>query len=385
MKILFWTPLFWPDIGGIEVLAMNTLPALRDRGHQCIVVASHRHRQQPDRMNWKGTPVYRFPFWAALAKRDLGLMMKIRKDLIELKLALQADLLHIHFSGYTAYFQLATAHAHPVPVLVTLHSSLADCKAGPDTLLGKFLRTADWITAVSHATLLDVRGILPEITKRSSVIYGCVAQPNIDPLPLSFEKPRIVCVGRLVREKGFDLAVDALGLLIKDYPQLCLTIVGNGPERIPLERRVAELGLTDVVEFTGNVHNNLVPQLFNMATVIVVPSRYREPFGLVALEAAQMARPIVASRFGGLLESVIHQQTGLLVENENAVAFAQAIAFFLDHPDVARQMGQAARKRVLKVFGLQRYVDEYDRLYKDVRSRVKNRQTLSEPGNNGTD
>ena len=85
---------------------------------------------------------------------------------------------------------------------------------------------------------------------------------------------------------------------------------------------------------------------------------------MVALEAAQMARPIVATPVGGLPESVVHQQTGLLVEPEDSVALAEAIAFLLSHPDIARQMGQAGRSRALDIFSLENFVDSYDRLYR---------------------
>lgn len=376
MKILYWTPLFWPDTGGIEMLAMNTLPALLDQGYQFIVVASHGHVKQPDITEYEGIPVYRFPFWTALANRDLGLMINIRKEITALKQVFKADLVHIHFSGYTVYFQLATANVHPVPTLVTLHSSLADCNAEPDTLLERLLRTADWITTVSQATLTDAREVFPEISKRSSVIYGCAALPSMAPLPLPFEKPRILCIGRLVREKGFDLVVDAVGKLVNRYSQLSLTIVGDGPERNLLERQVDTLGLTDIVEFTGMVQNNTIPQLLNTATIIAIPSRYREPFGLVALEAAQMARPIVASRIGGIPESVVHQQTGLLVDNEDSKAIANAIAFLLDHPEKARQMGEAGKKQAFEKFGIEGHVDAYDTLYRDVFNRYRNRQTV---------
>ena len=107
----------------------------------------------------------------------------------------------------------------------------------------------------------------------------------------------------------------------------------------------------------------LVPALINTATMVVMPSR-REGLPLVALEAALMARPIVATRVGGLPEVVVHQQTGLLVEPENSDALAEAITFLLDHHETATQLGQAARQRAQEVFGWERCVDAYDALYR---------------------
>jgi glycogen(starch) synthase len=125
--------------------------------------------------------------------------------------------------------------------------------------------------------------------------------------------------------------------------------------------------LKGYVEFTGWVSPDKVPELINTSTIVVMPSRWKEPFGLVALQAAQMARPIVATRIGGLPEVVLHQETGLLVDKENSRQLAEAITFLLEHPEVAEQMGRAARMRAKSVFDLERCVDAYDTLYKKLK------------------
>jgi glycogen(starch) synthase len=79
-----------------------------------------------------------------------------------------------------------------------------------------------------------------------------------------------------------------------------------------------------------------------------------------------MARPIVASRIGGLPEVVVHEETGLLVEPENPAALGEALASLLDHPETAMQMGQAARYRAQDVFSWERHVNGYDALYRQV-------------------
>ena len=76
-----------------------------------------------------------------------------------------------------------------------------------------------------------------------------------------------------------------------------------------------------------------------------------------------MARPVVATRVGGLPEVIVHEETGLLVNQESSPALADAITLLLDHTDVAVQMGQAARRRVEEVFSWERCVDAYDSVY----------------------
>ena len=201
---------------------------------------------------------------------------------------------------------MATATAHPASTLLTFHNSVANYRGGPDTLLGKILRMAEWITAVSGATLSDAQQVVPEIKERSSVIYNGLEMPELIPEPLQFEAPRILCMGRFFDDKGFDLAITAFASLIDNFSQARLIIAGDGPERPNLKRQVAALGLGDAVEFTGFIDPQKVPELLNTATVCVIPSRVSEAFPIVALEAAQMARPVVATRVGGLPESVIH-------------------------------------------------------------------------------
>ena len=188
----------------------------------------------------------------------------------------------------------------------------------------------------------------------------------LQPAPLSFDSPRLLCLGRLVEEKGFDVALVAFASLLARYPEARLIIAGDGPARPDLEQQASTLGIWDAVEFTGWVAPEKAPELINTASVVVIPSRWQEPFGLVALEAALMARPIVATRVGGLPEIVVHQRTGLLVENENSKAISEAIAFLLDRPETATRMGREARIRVLKEFSWRAHVDSYDVLYREL-------------------
>jgi glycogen(starch) synthase len=363
MKILYWTPFFWPTIGGIEILSMKALPALRDRDYDFVVVTSHDGRDLPDEEQYDGIPVHRFPFLTSLSKGNLSQVVKIQREVTKLKQTYKPDLIHLHLGGPISYFHLKTADAHPAVTLVTLHTSFAGYK-GADTLLAQTLTVANWVTAVSDAMLEDARSVVRGISHHSSVIYNGLDMPRLEPDPLQFDMPRILCLGRLIHEKGFDLAINAFALLVDRFPQARLTIAGDGPARLDLEHQATLLGLTEAVEFTGWVNPEDVPMLMNKATVVVVPSRWREPFPLVALEAAQMARPVVATHVGGLPESVVHEQTGLLVEKDDSQTLAEAIAFLLDHPDVAIRMGQAGRSRMQNVFSWERYIDAYDLLYR---------------------
>jgi len=364
MRVLYWADLFPPYIGGLEVFSGQLVRALAQRGHEFMIVTSHGERNLPDHSDFQGVPVYRLPFLQALRDRDLRKIKQLGQQVLELKHRFRPTLVHMNLSaGGTPFFHLRTHAADPSPTLVTIHA-FQNLGFGPRGLLGEILRSADGVAAVSEAMLSDVRGFVPEITPRSRVIYNSLETPSVQPAPLSFAAPRLLCVGRVVTDKGFDLAVTALATLVARFPEARLMIAGDGPAKASLQRHAASLGLSDKVDFPGWVLPEQIPELINAATVVLMPSRWREPFGLVALQAAQMGRPIVAARVGGLPEVVVHEQTGLLVEKDDALALGAAVTFLLEHQDVAREMGHAARRRAAQRFGFARFVDAYEAAYR---------------------
>lgn len=364
MKVLVWTPQFWPDIGGLEVFLSKTLPALQERGYEFKVVASDPESNREDVTEFNGILVHRFPFWRALAKRDLDQITRIRREISALKLIYQPDLVHIHHPGHIAYFHLGTAKTHPAPTLLTIHTPFPGTRSETDTLFGQTLRSADWVTAVSQAILADTIESVPDLRHCSSVIHNGLPIPQVLPTPLPFDPPRILYAGRLADEKGVDIALSALAALRDRFPQIHLIVAGDGPARDDLKRQASKLDLNEVVEFTGWIQPENIPELINRSTLMVIPSRYREPFGLIAVEAAQMRRPVVAAKTGGLPEIVEDRASGLLFPSENYHACADAIATLLDDPAKARRMGEAGRSRVTRLFTLEKCVAAYDELYR---------------------
>jgi len=367
MRILYCTELFWPHIGGAEIMATRFLSAMQERGHEFVVATSHSGLNLPDSELVHGTRVHRFRFHHALANRRLDRLVAVQRQLAELRRAVKPELVHLSNIGADTFFHLHTASAYHAPTLVALHGLPMVSFSGENGLVERVLRSADWIAAVSRATLDEARRAVPEITPRSSAIHNGLSMPLVMPDPLPFDPPRLLCLGRLVPHKGFDLALAALASLTDRLPQARLTVAGDGPARAGLERQVAGLGLAHRVDFAGWVAPEQVPALINACTVVVMPSR-REPFGLVALQAAQMARPIVATRVGGLPEVVVDGKTGLLVDADDIAALAEGIAHLLGHPREATRMGRAARRRARARFGLEQMVDAYDTLYQALTS-----------------
>jgi len=362
-RVLFWSERFWPTIGGVGISASKLLPALHERGYEFVVVTSKDYFELPESDCFKGIPVCRFSFWSSLAKGNVNQIIELRRRIAQLKQTFLPDLVHIGFLGGSVVFHLHTINTPPSPLLVSMDSTLPDQKLGRDSLAARTLRTADWVTSVSAARLSEARKLMPEIINRSSVIYNGRPVPSCEPKPLPFEAPQLLCLGRLDRIKGFDIALTALTSVLRGFPKAHLVIAGDGPERAVLEAQAARLGLKASVDFVGWVPPDEVPGLMNRATIVIIPSR-NEGLPNVAKEAALLARPIVATNVGGIPEAITHEETGLLVNREDSNALAKAITFLLDHPEAAVTMGWSGRLRAQQLFSLERYIDAYDSLYR---------------------
>ena len=362
MKILYWAELFPPYVGGASILGGKLTRALVGRGHTVEVVTSHRGLDLSDEDAHEGIPVHRFAFWHALAEGGPEAVLRLRRRFGRLKERFAPDVIHLNLTGATGIFHLQTARVSPCPTVVAARFA-PPAGEGSGSLAGRLLAGADWVTANSKAILEHVRAMAPAIVPRSSTIYNGLEPPVAVPESIALDPPHLVAAGRLVAEKGMDVAVDAFVCVKARYPGARLSFIGDGPERAALEARVREHGIAESVTFHGQVPPEKIATLMSLATAVIVPSRWEEAFGMVALEAALLGRPVVASRVGGLPEVVLDGETGLLVPPNRPDALAAAVATLLDDPQRARALGRSARARALDRFGWERYVNEYESLY----------------------
>lgn len=363
MRVLLWGELFWPNLGGAELFAAKLMRALRPRGYEFAVVVSHDYEGLPDEDRYQDIPVYRFRFREALTRPGIEELPAMRRRLGSLCRDLAPELIHLNGIGPNVFFCLQMARALSVPLLVGVNGELARAPGHTaGTLVAQALQCAAWVVGVSAACLKDARAIVPDIAARSSLVcHGVEAAAEMPDAPPS-DLPHILCLGRLVRLKRFDLAIAALPAVLRAAPNARLTIAGDGPERGALEEQVVALGVARSVEFTGWVAPDAVARLIATATVVVLPSR-TEGLPAVALQAAAMGRPVVATRVGGLPEIVQDGETGLLVERDGD-GLAAAIAALLVDPALAVRLGRAAWHRAREVFDERRCMDAYDALYR---------------------
>jgi glycogen(starch) synthase len=151
----------------------------------------------------------------------------------------------------------------------------------------------------------------------------------------------IVFLGRLVSDKGVDVLVAALGRLRVRGMRPLATIVGEGPEEVSLRKQVAELGLEETVHFAGCVTGPRLARVLNAHRVIAIPSRWREPFGVVALEGMACGCVPVGSAEGGLCDAI--GECGETFPNGDFAALASVLEGLLRDPQ--RQAALRTRAR----------------------------------------
>ena len=171
--------------------------------------------------------------------------------------------------------------------------------------------------------------------------------------------PVVGFVGRLVLQKGLRYLLAAADILQVRYPNVRFIIVGDGPLRAEVEK-ATRLFATGRFLLVGTRTD--VPELLALFDVLVVPSEW-EGCPLVILEAMAVAKPVVAFDVDGVLDAIVHDETGLLVPHHNSRAFAFAIARLLDDAALRSRMGASGRKRVEQIFDVSKMTRKFESLY----------------------
>ena len=283
------------------------------------------------------------------------------------------DVVHAHFwmSGLAA---LRAARPLGIPVVQTFHA-LGTVKrrhqGAADTsplarlqLEAQIARGVDRIVATCHDELRELAAIGAD-PERVAVVPCGVDLRRFRPDGPAERRPdgmhRLVIVGRLVPRKGVDDAITALvevpgaELVVAGGPEPSL--LDGDPEVARLRAHAARLGVAERVDFRGSVRREHIPALLRSADAVVAAPWY-EPFGIVPVEAAACGVPVVATAFGGMLDTVVHGTTGMHVPPRQPVALAGALRSLLAHPMQRRRMGRAAARRARRRFGWDRVAAE---------------------------
>ena len=342
-------------ISGAENHLLLLLPALRDHGWEVEAVMLHEGEPGAEdfavRLEADGVPVERVRLSRAFDPRAFArILRRARRD--------RPDVVHTHLV-HADFHGLPAGRLARVPALVsTKHgfNAFRDRKAfaTADRAVASLADVHVAISAGLARYLAESEGF--DAATFEVVHYGIEAGSEPPPLPGA---PRLAIVGRLIPIKGHDVLLRAVARARERLPGLTLEIAGDGELEQELRATAIRLGLGDAVTFLGRVAP--VDPVLERAEVVVVPS-FGEGFGMVALEAMERGRPVIASDVGGLPEIVDEGRTGLLVPPGDVEALARAIAELAD-PARAASMGEAGRARALAEFSQDRCTERIAALY----------------------
>ncbi|MDO9565596.1 MAG: glycosyltransferase [Candidatus Desulfaltia sp.] len=303
--------------------------------------------------------------------RNLNIFSWVRtvNKLIQLIKKREINLIHSNGSRATIFGGIA-ARLTKTPLI--WHVRIADS----DKLLDKFLvKLADKIIVVSKAVSRRFDWIEDKEDK-IVLVYNGIDLERFKPdvgirkvrgkISLSSETPLVATVGRLDWYKGHKYLLVAAEKVVQALPDARFLIVGDGEYRERLENQVKQLNLDKNVIFTGNRKD--IPEILASIDLFVLSS-VSEGFGRAAAEAMACGKPVVATKAGGLSEVVEDGITGRLVPPKNPAALAKAIIELLKDKKKSENIGIAGRKRVEKLFSIEKNVKSIEELYEKILTR----------------
>jgi glycosyltransferase involved in cell wall biosynthesis len=278
------------------------------------------------------------------------------------------DAINCHYLAEYFLHLVIAGRLMRVPVVISVHGADVDryATASPAQrwLLRLVMRGANRIVGCSEAMARQTAEAFPAAATKATYVHNGldVAQLSATEAAQPVATPFVLCVCRQVVKKGVDTLVRAFALLGRDFPDVSLVVVGDGPA-LEWNRALARtLGIERRVGFTGDVPHTDVLRYFAACSVLAVPSR-AEPFGLVVLEGAYYKKGMVCTRVGGIPEIVADKVSALLVEADDHVAMAAALAALLRDPELAGRLGAHAHQVLMQRFRWEGRVKDYIRVF----------------------
>ena len=387
-------PRFKNDNSGIFIHNLVKKIALNKKIHQNII-APHSITSKfcEDKHVYK---IFRFPYFFPLSLQNLcygsGIVKNIKSNkflllLVPCFLAAELifslllskkksfDLIHAHWiipQGLIAYLLNKILK---IPYIVSIHGS--DIFSFNNALF-KFiykiiLSNAEVVTANSTKTALAAKNIINKDVVIIPMGVDCsLFNDKFKHTHTQSEKnkaPEILFAGRLIDWKGVSFLLDAISILRLEYPEILLRIVGKGPEQKNLMQKVRQLKIDNNVVFSGAVVNHQLPDIYRNADVFVIPSIINdngetEGLGTVTLEAMACGVPVIGTNVGGIPDIIRNRVTGLLVEEKNGKAIADAIVEIMVNKKLRDEMCKNAHLLVDEKFSWDIISKQFIKVYR---------------------
>jgi L-malate glycosyltransferase len=369
--------LCYASVGGSGVVATELAHALAHRGHEVHVLS----RERPFRWRWdvRGLSFVQVPMPDYPLFREPQYLLGLTNSIVKLGRSQPIDIVHAHYAvphataAYLAREMLArSSRARPPRTVATLHGTditLVGSDPSYEAVVGYSIEHADVVTTVSTSLRDDTiraLGIARDIRVIPNFLDCAEWRRRPDPglrarIRGAHQNASVLIhVSNFRPVKRVAVVVDVFRRVL-ERADAVLVMIGDGPDRAPLERQVRELGLENRVQFVGEQHE-LVPWL-SSADVFLLPSA-QESFGLAALEAMACEVAVVASRVGGLPEVIEDGVTGFLCPPDAVDMMAACVVDLLRDEDTRMRIGRASVERVRANFCTSNVVPLYEECYR---------------------
>ena len=364
MKIAILSQVYPPMVSGAAIVAQRLAQGMAARQHSVLVLTAS-DTDYAYSIKRPGLTIERLPSLPNPLRRGQRFVPGSQNSALRLLADFAPDVLHMHDPFSLSIAGLEYARQENLPRVATIHALPGIVTAYEPALPGLRETTEDLIwwyaawflkqfTALVAPTHITAQRVAQHTHTPPLVISSGVDTHTFRPmapndllrqsLGIPSAAPLILYVGRLDREKNVDLVIRAAAGVMALKPAHLL-IVGDGTEYDNLVALSEQLGIMDRCHFSGFVKSTeKLADVYNLATVFVTACEV-ETQGMVLLEAAACGLPIVAVRSGGIPEVVQDKVGGWLTPPGDVEHFSQKLLDLIEHPDRARQMGQAGRKQ----------------------------------------
>jgi teichuronic acid biosynthesis glycosyltransferase TuaC len=377
LHVLTLTPFFPSDQNEVSgCFVAEPIEQLRQFGIDSSVIAAspihypRKHSSSSAAAEWVRYP--QLPGTLGLSSAGKLLYARLLGRVRQLHSVKPIDVIHAHAALPCGHAAALLSRRLNIPFVVTVHGLdvFNNCHLGGIPAAWRRKVSVDVYRAARNVVCIS--GKVQEILKtgtpaetRSTIVHN-----GVDPILFSANPaegrqfdPEILIVGALLRSKGHELVLRALGKLRLSFPQLRCRIIGEGPDRARFEALVGELGIGRQVQFVGRQSRSEVAEAMRRCSVFVLPSR-NEGLGCVYLEAMSCGKPVVGCQGQGIDEVIEHGKNGWLVPAEGLEELVQGLSALLGSPELRTRIGTVARQTILERFTLSHQAQHLVRVYR---------------------
>ena len=382
MKILIATPYFYPSVGGVQNYVRSiSLGLKQDYNHDIIIVTSGEKGGSVVRQRYENMIVYRLPIQFKLSNTPFSLMWKsqIKQIILEENPAVVIAHTPVPFMA-----DMVERAALGKPFILTYHNDLTKSDWIGNLLAKTFyllftrrtMKRSYQIVATSEYYLNDstyLQGYKDKIAIVPPGIDTGRFNGEVDKTWLKKKYPGkklVLFVGSMDEahsHKGVDVLIKAIAQVREVIPSIQLVAVGGGGGVRKYQQLAKELGVANIIDFTGFISDSDLPKYYAGSDVFVLPSlTTSEGFGMVLIEASACGTPVIGSNVGGISQALEDGQDGMLVRANNLQELSHAISTILSNPKLALHLGAHGQRKVKASFPWSLQVSKTARIVKEL-------------------